>query len=399
MIFRYEGVDAQGNSLKGELDAVHRHAALRQLRDKGVIVIELSEQAAVARAPWFTPRLTRAQLLQALHELTTLITSGVTLSEGIDALIEGGHHPQIEQAFRTMGRALQQGESFSSALAQSKLPLPDYLFHLVRAGEATGELGEALSRALEKMQFDQRTGNELRNALTYPIVLVLAGLSAVVLMFAVVVPKFTGMLGHGKVTLPWLAEMVLSTGEWFNANWDLLLIALILCIAGMALALRSRDVRQRLLNGVSRLPVVGEWLYQSDVASWSYTLAAMLGSRVELLQALELSRGSFRIPFRQRGMGEVIRLVRSGKSLSESLAETRLIARSGVNLVRVGEKSGRLAEMFSSLAAMYEENSKNRIKKVLALIEPLAILLIGSIIGVIILGIILAITSVNEMAV
>nr|WP_279475759.1 type II secretion system F family protein [Aeromonas veronii] len=125
----------------------------------------------------------------------------------------------------------------------------------------------------------------------------------------------------------------------------------------------------------------------------------MLGSRVELLQALELSRGSFRIPFRQRGMGEVIRLVRSGKSLSESLAETRLIARSGVNLVRVGEKSGRLAEMFSSLAAMYEENSKNRIKKVLALIEPLAILLIGSIIGVIILGIILAITSVNEMAV
>ena len=380
MIFQYEGVDAQGNSLKGELEAVHHHAALRQLRDKGIIVIELTEQAVVARAPWFTPRLTRAQLLQALHELTTLIISGVTLSEGIDALIE-------------------QGESFSAALGQSKLPLPDYVFHLVRAGEATGELGEALSRALEKMQFDQRTGNELRNALTYPIVLVLAGLSAVVLMFAVVVPKFTGMLGHGKVTLPWLAEMVLSTGEWFNANWDLLLIALILCIAGMALALRSRDVRQRLLNGVSRLPVVGEWLYQSDVASWSYTLAAMLGSRVELLQALELSRGSFRIPFRQRGMGEVIRLVRSGKSLSDSLAETRLIARSVVNLVRVGEKSGRLAEMFSSLAAMYEENSKNRVKKVLALIEPLAILLIGSIIGVIILGIILAITSVNEMAV
>ncbi len=76
MIFRYEGVDALGNSLKGELDAIHRHAALRQLSDKGVIVIELSEQAAVARAPWFTPRLTRDQLLQALHELTTLITSG-----------------------------------------------------------------------------------------------------------------------------------------------------------------------------------------------------------------------------------------------------------------------------------------------------------------------------------
>ena len=95
----------------------------------------------------------------------------------------------------------------------------------------------------------------------------------------------------------------------------------------------------------------------------------------------------------------MIRLVRSGMSLSDSLVETRLITRSGINLIRVGEKSGRLAEMFASLAAMYEESSKNRIKKLLTLIEPIAILLIGSIIGIIILGIILAITSVNEMAV
>ncbi len=399
MTYRYEGVDTKGNGIKGEIDALNHHHALRQLSDKGILVIELNEYKAEPKKPLFTPRLTRPMIVQALHELTTLLTSGVTLADAIYALVEGEHHPTIEQAFRTMGRALQQGESFSTALKQSKLALPDYLFHLVKAGEATGELGQALSRALEKMQFDQRTGNELRNALIYPIVLVLAGLGAVVLMFAVVVPKFTGMLGHGKVELPWLAQAVLSTGTWFNANWDLLLLASLLLVVMVVGGLRSESVRQRLLNGFSRAPLIGQWLYQSDVASWSYTLAAMLGSRVELLHALQLSGGSFRIPLRQRGIGEVIRLVRSGKSLSDSLTETRLITRSGINLIRVGEKSGRLAEMFTSLAAMYEESSKNRIKKLLALIEPIAILLIGSIIGVIILGIILAITSVNEMAV
>lgn len=108
-------------------------------------------------------------------------------------------------------------------------------------------------------------------------------------MFAVVVPKFTGMLGHGKVELPWLAQAVLSTGTWFNANWDLLLLASLLVVMMVVGGLRSASVRQRLLNGLSRTPLIGQWLYLSDVASWSYTLAAMLSSRVELLHALQLS--------------------------------------------------------------------------------------------------------------
>lgn len=400
MRYRYEGVDGAGDVQKGDIDAQNRHTALRHLQGKGIVVIELAEQSVVnKRGPWLKPRLTRPLLVQSLHELTTLIISGVTLADAVDALVEGEHHPDIEQAFRNIARELQQGQSFSVALKGCGLPLPDYLFHLVKAGEATGELGQSLNRALEKMQFDQRTGNDLRNALTYPLVLVMAGIAAVVLMFAVVVPKFTSMLGHGKVALPWLAEAVLTSGTWFNANWDLLLGASAALVLAVVMALRSPAIRHQLLNVMARAPLVGSWLYQSDVASWSYTLAAMLGSRVELMQALDLSGGSFRIPMRQRRMLEVIRLVRSGKNLSDALTETQLITRSGINLVRVGEKSGRLAEMFASLAAMYEESSKNRIKKLLALIEPIAILLIGSIIGVIILGIILAITSVNEMAV
>lgn len=98
-------------------------------------------------------------------------------------------------------------------------------------------------------------------------------------------------------------------------------------------------------------------------------------------------------------MQEVIRLVRSGSNVSSALAETHMLNRTGINLVKVGERTGRAAEMLSSLATLYEDNSKNRMKKLLALIEPAAILLIGSVIGVIILGIILAITSVNDMAI
>lgn len=399
MKYRYEGFDEQGELHKGDIEAAGEHEALRLLQQKQIMVVELAPEQAATRPGWLTPRLTRAQLTQALQELSTLINSGVSISDATDAMVNGGHHPRLDAAFASLSRSLQHGSSFSEALAGCGLPLPDYFLHLARAGEVSGELGESLARALAKMEYDNRTANELRNSLTYPVILVLAGVAAVLLMFTVVVPKFSGMLSNSKATLPWLAEAVLTTGAWFNANWPLLLAGMAAVAVPAVLLLKKPAVRERLLNSASRLPLLGQWLYETDVAGWSYTLSAMLSSKVDMLVALNLSGSSMRTPRRRRAMQEVIRQVRSGKSLSDSLLETRVLARAGVNLVRVGERTGRVDEMLASLARMYEENGQNRMKKLLALIEPLAILTIGAVIGVIILGIILAITSVNEIAI
>lgn len=399
MKFRYEGYDDQGEQHKGDIEAGSEHEALRQLQQKQIMVVELAPEQAATRPGWLTPRLTRAQLTQSLQELSTLINSGVSISDAIEAMVNGGHHPKLDAAFASLSRSLQHGSSFSDGLASCGLPLPDYFLHLARAGELSGELGDALARALAKMEYDNRTANELRNSLTYPAILVFAGVAAVLLMFTVVVPKFSGMLGNNKAELPWLAEVVLTTGNWFNANWPLLLAAIVVVVVPGTMLLRKPAMRQKLMNSASRLPLLGQWLYETDIASWSYTLSAMLASKVDMLVALNLSGSSMRTPRRQRAMQEVIRQVRAGKSLSDSLLETRMLARAGVNLVRVGERTGRVDEMLGSLARMYEENGQNRMKKLLALIEPLAILIIGAVIGVIILGIILAITSVNEIAI
>ncbi len=400
MKFAYDGFDAQGERQSGLLEASSKADALRELQRKAITPVELKQQEHKKASRLFTPRLTRQHLTQALHELTRLIESEVSIAESVEAIAQAGHHERIDHAFAGIARALQHGESFSSALAASGLPLPDYLLHLVRAGELTGDLAAALKRAQEKMEYDQRTANELRNALTYPSILVFAGIAAVLLMFVVVVPKFSGMLDkNGATEMPWLAIAVLSSGAWFNANWQIPLAGLILVtLAGFA-ALRQPSVRASLTNWLTRLPIIGGWLTEADMASWSYTLSAMLACKVELLAALSLSIASMRIPRRRAAMQEVIRQVRAGKSVSSALDETHMLNRTGINLVKVGERTGRAAEMLASLAKLYEDNSKNRMKKLLALIEPVAILLIGSVIGVIILGIILAITSVNDMAI
>lgn len=399
MKFVYEGFDAQGEAQSGLLEANNKAEALRDLLGKNITPIKLEAQDSQPKAGLFTPRLTRRHITQALHELTRLIESEVSISDSIEAMADSGHHAKIDIAFTGIARALQHGESFSEALANSDLPLPDYLLHLVKAGELTGDLAGALKRAQAKMEYDERTANELRNALIYPAILVAAGVAAVLLMFIVVVPKFSGLLSKSATELPLLATLVLTTGTWFNAHWDIFLAFLAAFTVACIGALRQPAIRARLINWAARLPVIGNWLNDADMASWSYTLAAMLSCKVELLAALSLSANALRIPRRQIGMQEVIRLVRAGKSVSTALAETHTLNRTGINLVRVGERTGRAAEMLSSIARLYEDNSNNRMKKLLALIEPIAILLIGSSIGVIILGIILAITSVNDMVI
>jgi hypothetical protein len=153
------------------------------------------------------------------------------------------------------------------------------------------------------------------------------------------------------------------------------------------------------LAQVRNRPVVGPWLVEADTARWAKVLGALLGNKVPLMRGLELAQSGLQLPQRRARMGEVTRAVRGGASLADALEDHDALTATGYNLVRVGERSGKLASMLDSLARLYEEAGRNRMKRVLILLEPIAILVIGSMIGTIILGVILAITSANDLAV
>jgi general secretion pathway protein F len=163
--------------------------------------------------------------------------------------------------------------------------------------------------------------------------------------------------------------------------------------------LRKPELRAQALDTLSRWPVVGPWLVEADTARWAKVLGALLGNKVPLMRGLELAQSGLQLPQRRARMGEVTRAVRGGASLADALEDHDALTATGYNLVRVGERSGKLASMLDSLARLYEEAGRNRMKRVLILLEPIAILVIGSMIGTIILGVILAITSANDLAV
>ncbi|MCP8464760.1 type II secretion system F family protein [Pseudomonas sp. ZM23] len=394
MRMHYVAIDRSGKQCKGEVNATSRADGLRQLEAQGLTALRLEQttRTVVGR----NRRLRAEELNLALYELATLLAAGVSLAEAVEAQERSAQHPRIAAALRSIGEGLRQGQPFPQVLEAAGLPLPRYAYQLVAAGEMTGNLATALRDCVSQMEYERRTRDEIRNALIYPAILVLSGIGAVAMMFVFVVPKFANLLEHAD-RLPWLAWAVLSSGVWCKENAVLLLVMLVIASTlGVSLA-KSPRVRSRVLSGLLHVPLLGDWLLQAEIAQWSKVLGTLLGNRVALVDALRLSAEGVRIPTQRELLERVTQDVRGGAALSLALENRQAITATGGNLVRVGEKSGRLADMLDSLAELYEEQGRSRMRKVLALVEPLAILLIGGIFGVIITGVVLAITSANDI--
>lgn len=399
--YSYKALNADGVALDGELAAGSEREAARLLERRGLSVIavrELDANRAITRTARRERRLRTGDLILALHELSTLLSAGVGLAEAVQAQGRSGHHPRILAAFEAVAVALRQGQPFSQALLDTGLPFPGYVGTLVRSGEKAGQLGRALQDAVAQMEYDESVRTEIRQALTYPIILVLAGMGAVVLMFTFVVPRFASLLSRAE-DLPWLAWAVLTTGTLARDYAVWLLVAAVVAALVLVRALRNPRSREQWYERLEKMPVLGRWRVEAETAAWARILSTLLGNRVPLLDALELAHGSVRAPGRRARLEEAARRVRGGASLADSLEEQSSLTATGYNLVRVGERTGELAAMLQSLARLCEQAGRARMKQFLALLEPLAILCIGSVIGVIMIGIILAITSANDLAI
>lgn len=393
--FTYRSIGPDGETVQGEMDAETSDELVRGLVAQGHTVIEVGEARAEG-ALTLRRRLRARDLVVAFGELATLLESGVTLSDAVLAQSRGSYHPELIAGFDTIGRELMRGQNFLGALRTSELRLPDYAYHLVEAGELSGRLAQALREAVQQMDYDERVASDVRGALTYPAILITGGIAAVLVVFTFVVPQFADLLEDHE-NLPLLAEVVLGTGLWMNEHGVWLGIALVAGVIAAVLALQQAHVRQRAVDAMATLPLLGQWYTELDTAKWASVMGAMLSSRVELMDALALAGRGVRISRRRAMLEQVTVDVRGGAALSEALEGRNALTPTGYNLLRVGEQSGQLAEMARALARLYEENSTRRMKRVLALIEPLAIILIGGFLGLVMIGILLAITSVNEV--
>lgn len=398
MWFAYKAVDAAGFPQHGELEAASEKDALQSLFERGVTPVELKErQPGNSLTSSGSMTIRRSDVVALIRELATLLGSGVGLSETLTTLHEATSHRGVRATLSRLIAAVHGGEGFSAALAQSGLDLPEYVHALARAGEATGDFGGALARCADQLEFEEGMRNQAREALIYPIILICTGVAAIMFIFSFVVPRFAGILKGRSVNLPWISEWVLNTGMFVRSHWELMLVAAVVLAGTATLLLRNPAARTAAVARLAHLPVFSDWVSSAETSRWTSILAVLVQSRVPILLSLELAATSVRLRDNAARLRSVEDDVRQGKRLSAAIEDRRLLEGSALTMLKVGEHSGELGKMLSYVASSSAERFRQLQKRVVALIEPISILVIGLVLGVVMVGVVLAMTSLTEI--
>ncbi|WP_269531328.1 type II secretion system F family protein [Chitinimonas sp. BJYL2] len=393
--FLFRGANPDGRTESGSIQAESFAEAMRQLEERRLTVYELRPN--IASGVLRSKRIKHDDLVMLVRELATLATAGISLADALGTLSDANSGTPLGRPLAQMVKNIQGGEGFSAALQKTGLALPEYVHAMVRAGEATGSIGKALSRAADQMDFDAKLRAQTKEALVYPTILVGTGTVAVLFIFSFVVPRFAGLLKGRFDELPWISTVVLKLGMFFNTHFWAVVAMLVLLITALLAVFRRPTTRLRMLELASQLPMIGAWIQSGETARWTGSLAMLLDSKVAILNALSLTAGSVRLAETASKLEKVYSEVNRGKPLSQAIDHEKLLEPTSLSMVRVGEQSGELSTMLQHVAHYWSEKNHSMQRRMVALIEPASILLLGFVIGFVMVGVVLAMASLSEV--
>ncbi len=413
-IFSYRGIGQDGQKARGTIEAADRLQALQMLSTRGLNVYELSAEAALQHNDKPTnpsdgglmgklglasgrKEVSSDELRLCIHEMATLLNAGISLADAVLNIARGHAGRGLGYALDATYASLRSGTRFAQALSTSGLRLPDYVSELVRAGEETGKLGEALTSASLQLEADAQFRRESRNALTYPLVLIVSGLIATLVVFVFVVPKFGNILTNPKADIPLFSRWVLESGLWLVQNKLIAALTATALVVGVGFMLAQASVRAQLWEIASVLPLAKRWVEHVELSRWASMLSVLLIHHVPLLDAMKHAANCLKGQSLRRKAQMIISDVKAGQPLAAAMQAHQYIDAVGLNLIRVGEQSGKLAETSGSLAKLHRNQAEQNMKQFLVLLEPVTILLVSVLLGGIMISVMLAITSLTSV--
>ena len=293
---------------------------------------------------------------------------------------------------------MRSGVSLSESFAQEQTFFPSIYVSMVRAGEAAGRLDKSLLELAELRERTEALQAKLTSALIYPAILVLTALGSVTLLLTVVVPQIEPMFANARGKLPASTQMVLAISHFVREDGTTMLIVLMLLLLASQYALRMPGPRRALDRAMLKAPLFGPLLRERLTAQLTRGLATLLSGGLDLPQALVVARGMLSNSEAQVRLDQVTSRVRTGRTLAESLTEAGIIAPVAVKMLRVGEESGRLQSVAMHLANAFEDKVSLRLQRLVAVMEPAMVIVLGLAVGGIVTSILTAVISVNDLA-
>lgn len=399
----YKAVSADGEVLEGELEAPDRSSVVERLRSQGHVPIRAEERKGGGGGVAWRRVARRGAAVGAgdvsllTRELSILLEAGLPLDRALTTLSALSRAGPVRRLVERILERVRGGASLAEALEAQGPVFPGYYAGMVRAGEAGGALEAVLSRLADALERAEALRENVKSALLYPLlVVVLAVLSLVVLM-TLVVPRFRPLFEDSGAALPLVTQAVIGLSDLMRDFWWLLAGLAVLAVVLVRRHNASAAGRLRWDRWLLAWPLLGDLLLKIEVARLSRTLGTLLANKVNVLNALSMAMGSLGNRAVIAGLSELRGRLAKGEGLAVPLAEAGVFPVLAVQLIQVGEESGKLEEMLLRVAAIYDEEVRRTVDRLLALLVPAVTIVLGLVIAVIIGSMLAAILSAYEL--
>ena len=400
--FSYQGMNIDGKTIKGKLDADSRETVASRLADQGVVPMTIDEAGVGMNRDIVIPGLSRTKptlkdLVIFSRQFATMVSSGLSLVRALSILGAQSERPGLKKAIGAIDDEVRAGSSLSAAMQRRGDVFPPLMYHMVRAGETGGFLDRALDRVATVLESESKLRSKIKGAMVYPLVVLVLMFALVTVMLIFIVPVFQGMFDQlgGQLPLPTQILVVLSNNIW----WILptLLVAVVAGRFGWKAAVKNPAFLLRVDTIKLKLPVFGQLNKKVAMSRFSRNLGMLLGAGVPILQALDVvaeTTGNARV---SQVIGQVQEAVREGRSLSGPMMDNPEIFPPMVSqMLAVGEDTGQVENMLSKVAEFYDVEVETTTDALASLLEPLLIVVLGIVVGTMVVSLYLPMFSIYD---
>lgn len=422
--FAYRAATPDGRTEEGRVSAATRDTALQQLHARGLIPITLSD-AHASGAPHDAPRMGRARdpassgslkrfsglpglkprgpgpdaILTLTTELATMLEAGLPLDRALRLVAGMAPHPATAEMLESLLAAVKAGKGFSQALVPHQALFGEFYLNVVRAGEASGHLAEALQQVASHLERTRQLRDSLKSALTYPAILLFVAALSILLMLGFVVPQFETLFDDLGEGLPWSTRALVDASHLLTTHGLWLMLGIGLSVALLRQWLRTPGGRLWRDRQLLALPWLGPALMAQALGQFSRTFGTLLGNGVAVVSALRTAADTLGNQTLREPVAGVADAIKRGERLADAFVAIDLFSPLALNMLRLGEETGRLDKMLLKLADVQDRRLEALTKRMLTLVEPVLILLLGGVIAGIMAALLMGILSVNELAI
>jgi type IV pilus assembly protein PilC len=392
----FKAMDLGGLPAKGEVEAKSKQDVAEQLKERGLIVIDIAHKyrSKELNLEVFN-RVSSKDLAVASRQLATMVTSGVSILRALHVLETQTQSKKLRETVAAVRHDVEAGLLLSDAMARHPKVFGPLYVAMVRAGETGGVLEECLMRTADQLEKDAALRRQVRAAMVYPSIVIIFAVGVLLALVAFLIPVFEGVFKQFPGKLPALSQFMVNFSHLVTHQWYVLLFGLVASIAGVIYVKRSKWGRPRWDAFKLRVPMkIGDVVQKVAIARWSRTLSSLTTAGVPIIQAIEITGKTAGNAVIEASMDDVITSVKGGGTISDPLSKARSFPPMVSHMVGVGEETGALDAMLSKIADFYDDEVSAAVKALTSIMEPVMIIFVGSIVGVIVISMYLPLFSV-----